>query len=219
MRRSACWSSVRRYLTDKSPVPTNSSKKWHLTSMCLLLDKLKGFLAKSIAPLLSSHSNTRRPQTGHQKNQHSYHVKRFLHPVGHSYVLSLCSGEGDAFLRPRKPRPKCTPATDSHTRDRTSIVGLVDVVHVYIRLQVVYQLRILWFTVLPERQTQMSRSAQVLDYLPSRTNMYLLRVMRKPCNRPYCVCDIRPRLIRNPLQPPPFRGNSRPPQGPHHSRA
>ena len=58
--------------------------------------------------------------------------------------------------------------------------------------------------VLPERQTQMSRGAHVLDYLLSQLNVYqyLLRIMREPCNRPYCVGDIRPCLIRDPRQTP-----------------
>ena len=47
----------------------------------------------------------------------------------------------------------------------------MDVVRVYVRLQVVFQVHVLYITVLPERQTQMSRSAQVLDYLPRRLNI------------------------------------------------
>ena len=42
-----------------------------------------------------------------------------------------------------KPRHKCTPATDSHARGRTPIVGLVGVVRVHVRLQVVLQLHFL----------------------------------------------------------------------------
>ena len=40
---------------DKSPFPTNSRRKRYLISLCLLLlNELNGFLAKSIAPYLSS---------------------------------------------------------------------------------------------------------------------------------------------------------------------
>lgn len=56
--------SVRGYLTDKSAFPTNSFRKWYLTSMCLLLGELNGCLAKAIPRLLCI---SRRPQSGPQK--------------------------------------------------------------------------------------------------------------------------------------------------------
>ena len=61
---------------------------------------------------------------------------------------------------------QATPATDGYTRDRTPVVRLVSAVCTRIRLPVIFQLHVLSFYVLPERQTQMSRIVQALDYLP-----------------------------------------------------
>ena len=56
-----------------------------------LLDKLNGFLVRSIAPLLSATLQYPETKTRHQEQLHSSHVHRLIHPVGHSHVLGVGS--------------------------------------------------------------------------------------------------------------------------------
>lgn len=81
----------RKYLIDKSRFPANSRKKWHCTLMCLLFDELNGCLVKAIAPLLPSNT----PILGDARlviiKTDATYIHIFLRPVGHSYVLRLCS--------------------------------------------------------------------------------------------------------------------------------
>ena len=131
--------------------------------MCLLLDELSGFFAKSIAPLLSSNTPILGDPRLGIKRTNTLLTYSFLHRIVHRYVLGLSGGQRNALLRPREPGHKRTSAADSYTRNRTSILDLVGIVCVYVRLYIVLQLYILQPNLPSERQTQVDCSASTRE--------------------------------------------------------
>ena len=100
VRKSACCSSDGTWTTLNSPFATRSRMKLWRMSMCFELGVVAGFLAKWIAPTLSSltkvHPTSR---AGNIKLQIYRKKNRLLAPRGHRNILHLSGRKGDTLLR------------------------------------------------------------------------------------------------------------------------